>query len=818
MRLISVFLPLMLLYTSIVNGQSTPKPAKIIFGFDKSHPPYEFVNEDGKSDGFNIDLIKAIGKSQGIEVVPKPDEWENARRDLEVEGTIDVIAAYESEERDELMDFSNPFTVIYNELFARVNSKEIRIDSLSQLKGKEVIVERYAFLYEYLTSNHPGVKTIKVASEVDALELLASGKHDLAFVSHAVGNYIISEEKIDNIARAGGPFLTSRYCFAVKEGNKALKLILSEGLVEVKASGEYDKIYEKWFGNLNRKTVLTEQVVLYLLWVTIAIVGVFTFFYAWNKSLEHTVKKRTKELNKELKLRKEAELKIKSLAQSEINQLNQKLLAFISKNPLGFIETDKAGTIKHWNKASEKIFGYNKVETVGKNIFFLLLPHENGYPNQKDNESRFLAEGDKGQVNVNTTKDGGKLVCKWYNTPITDEEDKVVGWTCLVEDITESKKTQEKIEKANEVLKLQNVELERQKKEILIQSNTIKETQAQLIQAEKMAVLGQLIAGIAHEINTPLGAVKASVEMIIEAFPEIIDDLPKFFKTSSEQEISLFSQFLHDVSQHNAFYSSREERAERKKLSRFLQEEKIEYPEETADMLADLKFFNGLEPYFPLLRKKGSLQTVSLLYSLSMQMKNSENIKMAVEKAAKVIYALKSYGRSENTEELSEASLKENIQTVLTLYHNQIKHGVEVIENYNSHDELKIKCYPDQLNQVWANIIHNSIQAMNGNGTLSISVETTDDCVNVAIQDSGKGIPEDIHEKVLQPFFTTKKVGEGSGLGLDIANKIMKRHAGSLSFTSKPGATVFTITIPKKEFIEAELKKIGQIDKSTSVY
>ncbi|MDY7016226.1 MAG: ATP-binding protein, partial [Cyanobacteriota bacterium] len=103
---------------------------------------------------------------------------------------------------------------------------------------------------------------------------------------------------------------------------------------------------------------------------------------------------------------------------------------------------------------------------------------------------------------------------------------------------------------------------------------------------------------------------------------------------------------------------------------------------------------------------------------------------------------------------------------------------------------------PDELVQVWTNLIHNGIQAMEGKGTLEIGIEQRDRNLVVEVTDSGCGIPPEIQDKIFQPFFTTKSAGEGSGLGLDIARKIIEKHQGTIAFSSVPGKTTFTVALP----------------------
>ena len=107
-----------------------------------------------------------------------------------------------------------------------------------------------------------------------------------------------------------------------------------------------------------------------------------------------------------------------------------------------------------------------------------------------------------------------------------------------------------------------------------------------------------------------------------------------------------------------------------------------------------------------------------------------------------------------------------------------------------------IFCYPGELNQVWTNLIHNALQAMDYQGTLTINSSTRNEQIVISITDTGKGIPNEIQEKIFEPFFTTKPAGEGSGLGLDIVKKIIDKHQGRIHVESQPGNTTFRVVLP----------------------
>ncbi len=325
--------------------------------------------------------------------------------------------------------------------------------------------------------------------------------------------------------------------------------------------------------------------------------------------------------------------------------------------------------------------------------------------------------------------------------------------------------------------------------------NGLKTAQAQLIQAEKMASLGQLVANVAHEINTPIGAVKSSGEIIASALHHALDNMPRLFQTLEVESTRIFIDLINCASVPGPVLSTREERSITREVVAQLQAAQIADASHKAGILVALRAQSGVADYLPLLRHPESELILDTAHSLATIIQSSSNINTAVDRVSKIVFALKAFSRVGHSGEMIDAKLSEGIDTVLTIYQSQIKQGTELIRHYE--DIPPLHCLPDELNQVWTNLVHNALQSMNHQGTLTVDIRRIGNEAVVSIGDTGCGIPEEIRGKIFDAFFTTKPVGEGSGLGLDIVKTIIDKHYGRIEVQSEVGVgTTFLVYLP----------------------
>ena len=277
-------------------AEDVPGPVgpTVVVGGDHSYPPYEFLDRDGKPAGFNVDLTRAIAEVMGMRVEIRLGDWDEIRHEL-LAGKIDAVqGVVQSEQRTALFDFSPPYLIVHQSVFGRRGASPI-ID-VSQLEGKEVIVQRGGFMHDYLVQRHVGARLVFVDTHAEAMRLLASGKHDYALVGNVPGLYLGRELGLSNVRAVGRLLGGQPYGYAVRKGNDEVLTQFVEGLAILKNTGRYQQIYDRWLGALEPQGVAWSRVIKWAAAVVGPLLLVLGATVVWSRTLQKQVASRTEEL------------------------------------------------------------------------------------------------------------------------------------------------------------------------------------------------------------------------------------------------------------------------------------------------------------------------------------------------------------------------------------------------------------------------------------------------------------------------------------------------------------------------------------------
>ena len=347
-------------------------------------------------------------------------------------------------------------------------------------------------------------------------------------------------------------------------------------------------------------------------------------------------------------------------------------------------------------------------------------------------------------------KDGSRQWVRLSVSPVLTEEGEVLTLDCMILDIAERKRAEMALQHLNEELEQRvtvrtgeleqaNLGLHTLTEELETAFRELKSAQSRILQQEKMASIGQLAAGVAHEINNPMGF--------------IISNLNSFSKYTGK--ITTFMQ---------------------------IQAEAVKTLEE--DYCASAVVEN-LQKQKKLLKLDYVMEDLNLLIGESME---------GAERIKRIVQNLKSFSRLDDTE-FKMTEINAGIESTINIVWNEIRH--KAVLNKELGDIPAIYCNLGQLNQVFMNLLVNAAQAMDSQGEITVKTSRDDKNVYIAVSDTGKGIPEDKLNRIFEPFFTTKEVGQGTGLGLSIAYDIVRQHHGVIHVESEVGkGTTFTISLP----------------------
>ncbi len=468
-----------------------------------------------------------------------------------------------------------------------------------------------------------------------------------------------------------------------------------------------------------------------------------------------------------------------ALSNDVLSNLGIELTQFLDSTPICTIVIDMTHTVTHWNKAAEFFLGYSRTSMIGTSnqwrpfygyprpiLADLILDREIDVKINRLYQDRLakssLIDGAYHATDFFPNLGENGLWLHFTAAPLFDRDGKVMGAIEILEDITERREAQHALEHAHtnlerlvihrtNQLKEANSRLESdlqyrqsiehelmtRNAELMKVNQDLSSAQDQLMQSEKMASIGQLAAGVAHEINNPIGYIFSNIGSL-EKYVGSLFEMLRFYESIEHQINSVDS---------------------REQLKKMKEQFELAYLVEDIPELI-------------------------------------EQSKEGIDRVRKIVQDLKDFSRVDSSLEWQWVNLHPGFDSTLNVVNNEVKYKADVVKNYG--DIPDIECLPSQINQVLLNLVVNASHAMGDErGTITLTTSREDDHVIIKVEDNGSGIPPELLTRIFDPFFTTKPIGKGTGLGLSLSYGIVKKHHGELSVESRLGiGTCFKIRLP----------------------
>jgi PAS domain S-box-containing protein len=611
----------------------------LIYGSDRSSPPLRYVDPDsGQYRGLVVDYVNALSIELGIEIKMEPLIWSKALEKLEF-GETDFSDMFRSKERADKFLFSNQ---IYNLRGIIVtSSNNTSINTLSDLEDKTVALPAGDFAIDFLKARNPSQKFLFTRDNFAALEMVRDGFADAVVGDEPVLSFYMKKlEGLEILKILQEPAYEQDCVFGISKKDKILVGIMNKGINNLKSKGMMLKIQQKWLGVTAGfvQTRKAERILLILLiFTTLIILGLYIFSQL-NKTLKREIFKRTEELNLS---RNELRITFDGLTHLMATYNEKCEIVNVNKSFIKFIGISPDKIMQKHCFSLEKQFFKNCSDCIVKKTF--------------NNNEIFKKEySDKGSI------------YELSSYPIELHKSEVQKVLLMVKDITTEKITEEKY-----------------------------------FQENKMAAIGQLAAGMAHEIRNPLG---------------LIRNYSYLLKHSTDQN----------------------------------------------------------DPQI----NKSIIQ-----------------IESSVEKAGSIIDNLLNFSRLDN-EDNEKIYIRDFVDEILQL-EKKLMHRLKIKYVINCSPDISYMINREVLKHIVINLTSNAIDAMTDGGQLTVNGEVIENNFVLKFSDTGSGIPKGDRDSIFNPFFTTKKRGKGTGLGLYIVYSDIKRYGGEITVFSEVGrGTIFSVTLP----------------------
>lgn len=778
------------------------------------YPPFSIILPDGTAGGFSVELLQAAAEASGLSVSFAVGPWFQIKEEL-AEGKLDVLPLVSySAARDKLYDFSAPYLRLNGTIFVRKDSTGIT--ELADLKDKEVLVMRGDTAHEYVIAEQLTDNIITTSTYEEAFQLLAAGKHDALVVQQIVGLQILKQLNIKNVVPVQIKHVETlkptplqlkgfeqKFCFAVREGNTGLLSRLNEGLAITYLNGTYNTLYERWFSPiLPEPKASTREIIKGLLTILLPVLLVIAVMGLWY--FKQLVKKKTEHLLREVEQRREVE---QALQEANTN----------------YIKAQEIGKVGNWqydnrkgqfttSREANRIFGFASEPMKGS---MTLEEMESCIVSRDDEQFSLLdlvLQGRPSEVEfeIRTADNGyGKTLLSFIEveTDTSGENIKVRG---VIQDITERRKARKKLQ---------------QSESLLNEMGTIARIGGW--EHDLLTCGANWTREIYNIVKIDTEPVPGPDEHLQYYLPEDRAVLEAAYRRAMESGESFDLELRCSTATGQLFWArvigrpefsegkcikmrgTFQDITEKKKMEEHLQQaQKLEAIGVLAGGIAH-DFNNILSAIlgFTELAKESNQANSQLQEDLG-------EIHTAGLRAKELVQQILSFSRK-NQPSNSPIDVAAIVGEAMKLLRSTLPADIAIELDITS-DQLPVMADPTNIHQIVMNICTNAGQAMeHTGGTLSVKVAEADVSnqffqehpklgrgryLELRFGDTGTGIDREIRDLIFDPYFTTKNLGDGTGLGLAVTHGLVFNMGGVILVESKPGdGSVFTIYLPIAE-------------------
>lgn len=471
---------------------------------------------------------------------------------------------------------------------------------------------------------------------------------------------------------------------------------------------------------------------------------------------------------------------------------SERLFQAVIDNANGVIcVRDRAGRNIISNEYVERVLNLKRWEVIGQTVYDM-YPIEYARVFRENDEAVWASKTLREYEEVSLLSDGIHHF-QTLKFPIVDPSGNMEFLGTIATDVSD-------LVRAREDIGVLNLDLERR---VAKRTQELERAQEQLLASEKMSVLGSLAAGLAHELNTPLGAIGSASNSLREFLNSELQTTLETVRGFQDESASLFLRCFAASSRQTSKALTAGDRKTRQRALADFRITRHADAEEMAELWSELGLAHERSLLHEVLQSQDALTILRMALQFAEINRISGIVTLSAEKIEHVVLALRTYLEGNFKEDAAEIKLRAEFESVLVLVRNRIPSlGVNV--SLEIAPEFRLCGCGKRLSQVWTNLVNNALQAMEGGGALTIQASRSRGRVLVRVEDTGVGIPDEIKDKVFVPFFTTKRNNSGLGLGLDICKKIVESQSGTISFESRPGKTTFVVSLPDTSCPEAD--------------